>query len=55
MSSARRAEEAHHELRPRRYMAGFPKWIAVVGTLVCVGIGAALVFDLPYHVLRVLR
>ena len=31
MSSARRAEEAHHELRPRRYMAGFPKWIVVVG------------------------
>ena len=54
MSSARRAEEAHHELRPRRYMAGFPKWIVVVGTLVCVGIGAALVFDLPLHVLEVL-
>ena len=35
-------------------MAGFPKWIAVVGTLVCVGIGAALVFDLPLHVLKVL-
>ena len=33
---------------------GLPKWIAVVGTLVCVGIGAALVFDLPLHVLKVL-
>ena len=54
MSSARRAEEAHHELRPRCYMAGFPKWIVVVGTLVCVGIGAAFVFDLPLHVLEVL-
>ena len=32
-------------------IAGFPKWIAVVGTLVCVGIGAAFVFDLPQRVL----
>ena len=32
----------------------FPKWIAVVGTLVCVGVGAAFVFDLPLHVLKVL-
>lgn len=54
MSLAQRVAAAHHELRPRRYMAGFPKWIAVVGTLVCVGIGAALVFDLPLHVLKVL-
>ena len=51
MSSAQRAEAAHHELRTRRYMAGFPKWIAVVGTLVCVGVGAAFVFDLPQRVL----
>ena len=32
-------------------MASFPRWIVVVGILACVGIGVALVSDLPEYVL----
>ena len=36
MSSAQRVAAVHHELR-RRYMAGFPKWIAVLGLSFALG------------------
>ena len=51
MSSAQRVEAAHHDLRPRGYMAGFPKWIVVVFVLAAAGFVATVTSDLDDRIM----